>query len=154
MLRSLLIKLAMLVVTVGLVWWIGWRPEPATEWTDRPIRPIAAPEATATVPAKEAERERAAPPSASRPAATAAPKPTTERRSPDRTKVDLNRASVDELQALPGVGPVLARRIVEWRGSHGRFRAVEELEQVKGIGRKRMDQLRPLVVASLKDGQR
>src|SRR5690349_23771445 len=49
--------------------------------------------------------------------------------------LDLNRATPAELDALPGIGPVLAKRVVEWREAHGPFRAVEDLEQVPGIGR-------------------
>lgn len=48
--------------------------------------------------------------------------------------VDLNRADVAALDELPGIGPVLAERIVEWREQHGRFTAVEELVEVSGIG--------------------
>ena len=48
--------------------------------------------------------------------------------------LDLNRATAAELDALPGIGPVLARRIIDRREEKGRFRSVEELEQVPGIG--------------------
>jgi competence protein ComEA len=48
--------------------------------------------------------------------------------------VDVNRAGVAELEALPGVGPVLAQRIVEHREQHGPFAAVDELQDVPGIG--------------------
>lgn len=48
--------------------------------------------------------------------------------------LDLNSASAEALQELPGVGPVLASRIVEWRTRHGRFSSVEELREVEGIG--------------------
>ncbi len=48
--------------------------------------------------------------------------------------VNLNSASAEELQTLPGIGPALAARIVAHRGSHGPFRSVEELEKVPGIG--------------------
>jgi competence ComEA-like helix-hairpin-helix protein len=48
--------------------------------------------------------------------------------------VELNHASAAELEALPGVGPSLAARIVEWRRRHGRFRSVDDLERVPGIG--------------------
>lgn len=60
--------------------------------------------------------------------------------------IDVNRASVDQLQALPGVGPVLAARIVAYRESHGPFRSVEDLLGVSGIGPKSLEQLRPHVV--------
>ncbi len=49
-------------------------------------------------------------------------------------RLQLNRASERELDALPGIGPVLARRIVEHRRVHGSFRSVEELRAVRGIG--------------------
>jgi competence protein ComEA len=48
--------------------------------------------------------------------------------------VDLNTATVADLDALPGIGPVLAQRIVDWRAEHGRFASVEQLREVTGIG--------------------
>jgi competence protein ComEA len=48
--------------------------------------------------------------------------------------VDLNAATLADLDALPGVGPVLAQRILDWRQEHGRFTSVEELQEVPGIG--------------------
>jgi competence ComEA-like helix-hairpin-helix protein len=59
--------------------------------------------------------------------------------------VDLNRAGVAELERLPGVGPVLARRILAWRDSAGGFRAVEQLEEVRGVGPAMMRRLTPLI---------
>ena len=50
--------------------------------------------------------------------------------------IDLNRAGAEELDALPGIGPVLARRILEHRARQGPFRRVEELLAVRGIGPK------------------
>jgi competence protein ComEA len=58
--------------------------------------------------------------------------------------INVNTASQAELEALPGIGPVIARRIVEGRP----YRSVEELGRVKGIGRKRLDEIRPLVSAN------
>lgn len=55
--------------------------------------------------------------------------------------VDMNRASREELQGLPGIGPTLAQRIVEARP----FRSVEDLRRVRGIGPKTLEKLRPLV---------
>ncbi len=60
-------------------------------------------------------------------------------------KVDLNTADAGALDALPGVGEVLAGRILAWRQEHGRFSTVEELGEVSGIGDKLLEQLAPLV---------
>ncbi|SOD74733.1 competence protein ComEA [Jatrophihabitans sp. GAS493] len=48
--------------------------------------------------------------------------------------VDLNTASAEQLDTLPGVGPVLAKNIVEWRTAHGRFDTIDQLREVTGIG--------------------
>lgn len=48
--------------------------------------------------------------------------------------VSLNTATLADLETLPGVGPVLAQHILDWRGQHGRFTAVSQLQQVSGIG--------------------
>ncbi len=64
---------------------------------------------------------------------------------PGGGRVPLNTADAAALDTLPGVGPVLAARIVEWRTSHGRFTSVDELAEVSGIGEKLLAQLRPLV---------
>jgi competence protein ComEA len=60
-------------------------------------------------------------------------------------KVNLNTATVEELDALPKVGPVLAQRIVDWRKEHGSFTSVEELDAVDGVGPKMLETLLPLV---------
>ncbi|HEY4417906.1 MAG TPA: helix-hairpin-helix domain-containing protein, partial [Pseudonocardia sp.] len=49
------------------------------------------------------------------------------------------------LDVLPGVGPVTAQRILEWRTRHGRFARVEQLREIEGIGERRFAQLRELV---------
>ena len=59
--------------------------------------------------------------------------------------IDLNTADLSALDALPGIGPVLAQRIVDWRAEHGRFTAVEELGEVAGIGETLFGRLRDLV---------
>ena len=60
-------------------------------------------------------------------------------------KINLNTAGVEELGTLPRVGPVLAQRIVDWRQQHGRFKTVQELDAVDGIGPKLLEALLPLV---------
>ncbi|MDT0404903.1 MULTISPECIES: ComEA family DNA-binding protein [Streptomyces] len=61
------------------------------------------------------------------------------------TPVSLNTATPDQLDALPGVGPVLARHIVEYRTRNSGFRSVDELREVNGIGDRRFADLRALV---------
>ncbi|MFL6175980.1 MAG: helix-hairpin-helix domain-containing protein [Ornithinibacter sp.] len=59
--------------------------------------------------------------------------------------VSINTADLAGLDSLPGVGPVLAQRILDWRSSHGRFTSIDELGEVSGIGEKLLAQLTPLV---------
>jgi competence protein ComEA len=60
-------------------------------------------------------------------------------------KVRLNSATLDELDELPGVGPVTAQQILDYRETNGAFRSIDELDAVPGIGPARLEQLRPLV---------
>ena len=62
--------------------------------------------------------------------------------------IDLNRASVDELTTLPGIGIVRAEAIVLDRVRHGPFRAVEELERVDGLGPEIVEMLRPFAACA------
>jgi competence protein ComEA len=59
--------------------------------------------------------------------------------------VDLNTATAQQLDALPGVGPVTAAAIVKWRDAHGKFTSVDQLGDVDGIGPARLEKLRALV---------
>lgn len=59
--------------------------------------------------------------------------------------VDLNTATLEQLDTLPGVGPVLAQRILDWRTAHGRFTTIDELREVSGIGESRFADLAPHV---------
>jgi len=60
-------------------------------------------------------------------------------------KVHLNSATLEQLDELPGVGPVTAQQILDYRSANGAFRSVAELDAVPGIGPARLEQLRPLV---------
>lgn len=69
-------------------------------------------------------------------------------RKPDTTRarrLNVNRASSEMLEVLPGIGPTLARRIVAWRKAHSGFTSVEQLLEVRGIGDKRLEDIRPLI---------
>lgn len=59
--------------------------------------------------------------------------------------LDLNSATLGQLDALPGVGPVTAQKILDWRTQHGAFQRVEQLQDVPGIGPAKFEQLRSLV---------
>jgi competence protein ComEA len=60
-------------------------------------------------------------------------------------KVHLNSATLENLDALPGIGPVTAQKILDYRTAHGAFQSVDELDAVPGIGPARLAQLKPLV---------
>jgi len=57
--------------------------------------------------------------------------------------ININTATKDELVSLPGIGPAKAQAIVDYRKAHGPFKTVEELKDVKGIGAKRFEKLKP-----------
>jgi competence protein ComEA len=59
--------------------------------------------------------------------------------------VSLNTATAEQLDALPGIGPVTAQKIVDFRAQHGAFHSVDELDAISGIGPAKLDQLRGLV---------
>lgn len=65
--------------------------------------------------------------------------------APASAAVDINTADAATLDTLPGIGPVLAQRIVDWRAEHGRFGAIDDLRQVSGIGSATFERLAPLV---------
>lgn len=82
-------------------------------------------------------------------ASTGSPEPTTSSLPPSAaTPLDLNTASRDALEALPGIGPALSKRIVTYRSAEESFRQVDELERVSGIGPKTMATLRPMIRVS------
>lgn len=61
------------------------------------------------------------------------------------TVVQINEAGPHELASLPGIGPKLAERIVEYRNQHGPFRRTEDIQRVKGIGKKMFEKIKPFV---------
>jgi competence protein ComEA len=138
MFKSLAIKAGMLAATVLLVLWIGWPIQPEL------VAPLA-------VPSVEKGEHTVVQPVTSVPApqrivTTLSTVPTAGQSQRTQGKLDLNRATAEQLQRLPGIGPVLAQRVIEQRTTHGRFHTVDDLREVKGIGKKRMDQLRPLIM--------
>ena len=140
-LQSFLIKLGMLAMTMGVVLWIGWQvpqtmPRPAVIHaasfsSEDTATTTAAVVVAAIPPAGVSESQRASKRASNRP-----------------QSVDLNRATAADFDQLPGVGPVLANRMVDYRKSAGRFHAVEDLRAVKGIGKKKLEQLKPFVTVT------
>lgn len=131
--RSLFLKIALLLVFATLILWAGRLPAEREERAPVPVLlPTAnmSPAGPGVAPARPPARVARLPSPVSHP-----------------TRINLNRASVDELQTLPGIGPVLAQRIVA-RRTVKPFRAIEELGEVQGIGKKRLARLRPLVTVS------
>lgn len=59
--------------------------------------------------------------------------------------IDINTALDDELSLLPGIGPRLAQRIVDYRETHGKFKEIKDLVKVQGIGEKKLDAIRGIV---------
>lgn len=124
----------------------------AVRWLDRPD-PVSIDAAGVDAAALEAESRRLAkdgPSGGERPASTAPARPPAAPRAkagPAREPLDLNQASATDLERLPGVGPVLAARILAVRDSLGGFREVAELDRVRGIGPAMLAKLGPLVRA-------
>lgn len=72
--------------------------------------------------------------------------PTTETLAPSTPEfLNINTASIEELQTLPHIGAQTAQKIIDYRTQHGKFASVDALQNVKGIGVKTLEKLRPLV---------
>ncbi|MGH7165304.1 MAG: ComEA family DNA-binding protein [Nitrospiraceae bacterium] len=147
MFKSLLLKAVLLGATVAVVLWIGW-PMPSPAPSDP--EPKVAQEVTQGSPAESpgvapvpegSQPGRPARDGRSGPTAAGSPAP------PPPGRLDINRATLEELQTLPGIGEVLARRVIEQRIARGSFRTVEDLLEVKGIGVNRLNRLRPFLTA-------
>ena len=134
--RGALVVVLLLAIGTGYDLWRARRPLPAGPGNEAPTRDTTLPGGAGESRAGPADNgggdatARTSPDSAG-------PGP-----SPDRAVLDLNRAGAAELDALPGIGPVLARRIVEHRTHHGPFRRVEELRAVRGVGPRLLARLR------------
>jgi competence protein ComEA len=144
MLYSLFMKLGMFVVTLGVVFWIGWTLP--TSFDRIYEREASSSEGVKVERGPDPGQVAAVSPApaASLPAPSL---PIVPKRSHDGL-LDLNRATEQDFDALPGIGPKLAERIMEYRQSVGAFHALDELREVKGIGKKKFERIRPLVTVT------
>ena len=136
MLSKIFFKLTMVSAALAVVCRIGWSiPAPQTsdplqaaelQEPGRQALELMAPSLVQSKPRAPQERPREHDVS-QRPAGVA---------------LDLNRASAQDLERLPGIGPVLAGRIIQYRASRGMFHDIEQLREVKGIGPKKFEQIR------------
>lgn len=93
---------------------------------------------------EEGESAPAAQASPSRNAVAASP----EKARPGSGAIDINRASADELQSLPGIGPKLAQSVVDYRRANGPFKSTEDLRNIRGIGAKRFEAVKDLITVT------
>ena len=62
------------------------------------------------------------------------------------SKVNINTANLDELDSLPGIGPALAQRIIDYREQNGNFQSIEDLQNVKGIGDSKFSDIKDNII--------
>ena len=136
-LASLLFKLTMVALTVGVVWWIGWTVQAPQEIETRHAQGTVEAGGMAPQPLSLSTRPSMIPQAQG--GANGRPRP------PMPAALDVNRATERDFERLPGIGPVLARRIVEYRETRGTFQDVDELRRVKGIGKKTFERIRAFV---------
>ncbi len=135
MISSLLLKLGMLFVAMGVSFGLIWHAQPRSH-------------TTGAIDAKPAEIVPISPHPHERTPKIETIGKTVRTMQPDRHLLDLNRASAGELESLPGIGAVMAQRVIAFRESAGGFRRVEDLREVKGIGPKKFDRLKSFVTVS------
>ncbi|TKB59081.1 MAG: helix-hairpin-helix domain-containing protein [Nitrospira sp.] len=147
--QSLLLKLGMFAATIGVVFWIGWTV-PVSFDRDRNLVAESREGVKADIPSGSGRVATVSPSSV--PSSVDQPSTAPVLKRSHHGLLDLNRATVEDLDALPGVGPKLVERIMEYRQSVGVFHTLEELQAVKGIGKKTFERIRPLVTVTSDPG--
>ena len=141
--QSLLLKLGMFAATMGVVFWIGWTLPPSFD-RSRDLATISSEDSTAD----RASGGGNATEIPSSPVTSMSDQPSAAPNRSHKGLLDLNRATEEDFDALPGIGPRLAERILEYRKSAGAFHSLDELRAVKGIGKKTFERIRPLITVS------
>lgn len=107
-----------------------------------PMMPVAQPNPPMPSPAPKATPSV---PSSAKPKPNPLSDPKNAAPKPGAVQIDLNAATQAQLEQLPGVGPALAKRIIDDRSAKGRYTRVEDLDRVRGIGPKLLEKIRPHV---------
>ncbi|MDP1769871.1 MAG: helix-hairpin-helix domain-containing protein [Nitrospirota bacterium] len=145
MMQSFLIKLGMFAATMAVVFWIGWTlPTSFDRDHDLAAKSFEGTSSADTLNHGPVAAVSLAP-------ATLTPDPPGMIPAPKRSQkglLDLNRATKQDFDGLPGIGPKLAERIMAHRQSVGAFHSLDELRAVKGIGKKKFERIRPLVTVT------
>ena len=142
--QSLLLKLGMFAATMGVVFWIGWTlPTSFDRARDLAADSFEGPKAEIVSGSERVTT--VSPPSV---ALLSDPPPAAVPKRPHKGLLDLNRATEQDFDALPGIGPRLAERIMTYRQSVGAFHSLDGLRDVKGIGKKKFERIRPLVTVT------
>jgi comEA protein len=76
-----------------------------------------------------------------------------ETKKPPRHPININKASSAQLQEVPGIGPSTAAKILKMRKANGKFKSVDELRAIKGIGKKKLDKWRPYLTVGTDAGE-
>ena len=143
--QSLLLKLGMFAATMGVVFWIGWTlPTSFDREHDLAAQSFEGPQAESV---SDSGSTTVMSPFAVSLLSDGQAAPVAPKRS-HRGLLNLNRATEQDFDALPGIGPQLAERIMEYRQSVGAFHSLEELRAVKGIGKKKFERIRSLVTVT------
>jgi len=133
--KSLLLKLSLLIVAMGVSVWLMARSHPKD-----PFAAVTVERLVETLPRTPALHEQT-------PKIQEIDSQIRETQQ-GQPLLDLNEATAGEFEALPGIGAVLAQRVIAFRTSAGGFRTIEDLREVKGIGLKKFDRIKALVTVS------
>ncbi len=149
--KSLFLKCGILAISVSAVLWVGW-PQPQVVSHDR----------VASVALLEQLSARQLSPTSATGSSTVdgGQRSVGERKPQDlqfddqSVLIDINLGSRRELETLPGIGQKLADRIVSYRAIHGIFKHVDDVMKVAGIGKKRLQRLKPFVKVKVRNEKR
>ena len=143
--QSLLLKLGMFVATMGVVFWIGWTlPTSFDHEHDLSAKSFEGPQAEMASGSGSSTAVGLSPVALLSDQPSIADTPKRSHQGP----LDVNRATEQDFDALPGIGPKLAERIMEYRQSVGVFHSLNELRAVKGIGKKKFERIRSLITVT------